>query len=222
MERLGTRFFVGLAWSTPMLFKHYRGFNYLLVLIFLLIISNCTFIELRVHPAIPNQTYSELPDNYQIHWIDDTELGSYFGAHNPFIFKSRALKNRYGSMVYFLNREVNNHPNRYPALHSGEVVIIHIKKFSLSTNDSCTSNLTEVQMIAELNIGGKISEYYYKDEIYSYVTDCYLLGSTLTLVPLLVYTPYTGFRGNREDQLNQLGRNLAKDFLGFLAKGGQD
>lgn len=193
-----------------------------LALILTSIFPNCTFIELRVHPALPNQTYTEHPNRYDIHWVDDSDLGSSFGFHNPYIFKSRTLKNRYGSMVYFLNREVQNHPERYPALHTGEVVIIHIEEFSLSTSDSCTSNLTEVKMIAELNIGGKISEYYYKDEIHSYVTDCYLIGSSITLVPLLVYTPYVGFRGNREDQLNQLGRNLARDFLGFLAKGGEE
>lgn len=69
-------------------------------------------------------------------------------------------------------------------------------------------------MKARIQILGASEETFsFYDEIDSRVTNCYLTGSILTVVPLIWYVPYNGYRGNREDQLNQLGRNSLTEFF---------
>ncbi|WCL47764.1 hypothetical protein [Leptospira sp. GIMC2001] len=190
------------------------------IALILLIFSSlqfCHYIELKIYPPLPNKKFvPDQPKNTSISWVDDTGLGTNLAYHNPSIFSPRFLENEFGGLVYILDREVSNHPDIYPSLHKNGSTKIHLKEFRLNTNDSCFSNLTSINIRLEVTKNNKIYPFTYKDEIHSSVTDCYLVGSTLLIVPLVVYVPYQGFRGTREDQLNQLGRNGLKAILDFF------
>lgn len=192
----------------------YSGF---LIILFVLL-GNCQFIALRVYPPIPKKTFNEYQPKVKIQWVDKSPNKNYMGVHDPFFFPKRKLVNEYGDLVYILNHEIRNHPEKYRTLHNLDTVKITIQEFDLSTHDSCWSNITNIRMVVNLESPGDTvsREFTYRDEIESHVTDCFLVGSTITLLPLIVYTPYVGYRGNREDQLNQLGRNAIGEFLRFL------
>lgn len=180
--------------------------------------TNCNlkFIKLRIYPPIQSKTYSEIPFNKNIIFEDKVSLGETLGRHNPFVFKSRNLNNEYGSLVYLLENEIQNYPERYPKVHSSKSTLIRITEYNLKTDDSCWDNNTSVDFKAEVEQDGKIELFNYSDSIHSHITDCFLIGSTITFLPLLIYIPYEGYRGTREDQLNQLGRNSLDAFLAFL------
>lgn len=186
-------------------------------LLSILVLPHCQFIELRIYPPMPHKQFQPNPSKpHPVEWVDSTGKGARLGFHDPFIFSSRELENSYGDLVYVLKNEVEKNPKRYSRLYSGEPIRIEILAFDLETDDSCLSNQTKVYMKAKITIRGSTREFKYNDSIDSHVTDCFLVGSSLTLVPLLAYTPYVGYRGNREDQLNQLGRNALRAFLEYL------
>lgn len=199
--------------------------------------SHCHFIELRIYPAIANQTLGDLTAKSSVVWEAKDGIGADLATHNPYIFPTRKLTNRYGSLVGLLEREVRSHPDRYSRLqarspmharsqsdgneHSqtqSTVTRIHVEEFRLETKDQCWKNTTSVSMVVDIQWKGRSYPYRYHESIDSHVTDCYLVGASVLVVPLLVYTPYVGFRGSREDQINQLGRSAITDFLQFLEK----
>ncbi len=200
--------------------KIQHSFGFILLLLILSAVSNCNlkFIQLRVYPPIASKAYSEISFNKNIVFEDKLLLGDNLGSHNPYIFKSRKLKNEYGSLVYLLENEIQNHPEKYVKVHASKSTIIRIIDYNLKTDDSCWSNTTSVDFKAEVEQDGKVEQFNYNDSIRSHITDCFLLGSTIALVPLLIYIPYEGFRGTREDQVNQLGRNSLDAFLNFLTQ----
>lgn len=128
----------------------------------------------------------------------------------------KLILNEYGNWKTLFDKEFTLRKHRYPALISngGEITI---QEFSLSSVDSCTKNRISIRLKANVRIGkNKPSEYRYSDSKETYVSNCIFVASSITLVPLLVYFPYMGFEGNREDQLNQLGRNTLSNFFEFL------
>ncbi|NCN11653.1 MAG: hypothetical protein GW938_17585 [Leptospira sp.] len=177
---------------------------------------NYKFIRMRIYPPLANKTY--IVDNvlpgFQI--TDERRLDDKLGLHQPFFFKNRILKNEYGNLSSLLSREIQNHPDKYERILKKGNVHIFIKNFHVGTKDNCWSNLTSVDFQADVQYGDTTEPFSYYDKIESKVTDCFLIGSSITLVPLLLYVPYQGFRGNREDQVNQLGRNAVDAFLHFL------
>jgi hypothetical protein len=175
------------------------------------------FISLRVYNPQPDKKLNEEFESSNIIWDDKTNKGVNLGFHDPFIFRSRELPNQFGDLVYILDREIRNNPNRYRKIIDRKANI-RIEKFDLRTDDSCWSNTTSIELMISIVERKKITRFEYRDYIRSHVTDCFLVGSSVTLAPLLIYTPYVGFRGDREDQINQLGRNGISAILRFLAR----
>ncbi|TGN19628.1 hypothetical protein [Leptospira idonii] len=158
----------------------------------------------RVRP-IPNVTVT-VPAGYE------TKLGIYDG----YFFNPDDLVNEYGHLSYLIRKDLSIRGERFPRLirEGGK---IQVTDFLLESKDDCSSNLVQVRLRASVQIGKEKPEVFdYKDRIESHVTNCFHVFSTVTLVPLLWYVPYMGYRGNREDQINQLGRNVMEEFFLFL------
>ncbi|TGL64201.1 hypothetical protein EHQ64_03955 [Leptospira sarikeiensis] len=123
-------------------------------------------------------------------------------------------KNVYGPISKLILKELEDHKEEYPGKHK-----ITIRKFKLESIDHCTYNNVNVEMEADIISLGKPWRYEYKDGIESKATDCM---ATLATLPLLlgwiIHLPYLGHRGNREDQLNQMGKVAILDFLDELKK----
>ncbi|PJZ75378.1 hypothetical protein CH365_19185 [Leptospira neocaledonica] len=122
--------------------------------------------------------------------------------------------NLYGPISKLIRKELNDHKEEYPGKHK-----ITIQKFKLESIDHCSYNQVTVEMEADIISSGKAWHYQFKDGIESRVTDCM---ATLATVPILlgwiIHLPYIGHRGNREDQLNQMGRVALLDFLDEIKK----
>ncbi|MCG6193933.1 hypothetical protein LFX25_11830 [Leptospira sp. FAT2] len=123
------------------------------------------------------------------------------------------LENEYGSIGVLLRRELDRNRNDYKT--NGKYRIF-VKDFELKTDDHCFSgSVTGVKLaieVTDLSKNTSVLDFQYADSIESNVTDCHFTLATATIVGWLIYMPYLGFRGNREDQLNQLGRTALLEF----------
>jgi hypothetical protein len=208
-----------------MLFKYFVCLASKSYIICLLIIgfgiSSCQFIELRVLPPLPSKEYRPKPNKLKkITWVDSSHPYR-DGRHSPFLFSNRNLKNRYGRIIFQIQEELERNGEAYPKwkrVPDGSTV--RMDRFDLETKDECYFNTTRVGIqISGIDPRGKeIFTFEYEDKIESHVTDCFLFVSTITAVPLFWYIPYQGFRGNRDDQLNQLGKNALREFFIFLSE----
>ncbi|MBM9546905.1 hypothetical protein JWG40_07745 [Leptospira sp. 201903074] len=171
-------------------------------------------VSLRVYRPFPKETafeYVKKMDHIQI--IVNEENRMKMGVYDGYFFKPEGLPNEYGPLSYLIRKELSIRGDRFPLLldRGGKILV---DEFQLVSLDRCSKNLSFVKMKVRIQIAGTQEEQFsYYDEIDSRVTNCYLTGSILTVVPLLWYVPYNGFRGNREDQLNQLGRNSLSEFF---------
>ncbi|MCT8335484.1 hypothetical protein NUH30_17510 [Leptospira sp. 85282-16] len=171
-------------------------------------------ISLRVYRPFPNEKsfdYIKKMDHIQVLVKDESRMK--MGIYDGYFFQPEGLPNEYGPLSYLIRKELSLRGNRFPLLidRGGK---IFIDEFQLASIDRCSKNLTFVRLKARVQIVGYAEEEFsFYDEIDSHVTNCYLTGSLLTIVPLIWYVPYNGFRGNREDQLNQLGRNSLSEFF---------
>ncbi|TGM21741.1 hypothetical protein [Leptospira meyeri] len=174
-------------------------------------------ISLRVYRPFPQEIafdYVKKMDHIEIFVKDENRMK--MGVYDGYFTKPDGLTNEYGPLSYLIRKELSIRGNRFPLLidRGGK---IFIDEYQLVSLDRCSKNLSFVRMKARIQILGTAEETFsYYDEIDSRVTNCYLTGSILTVVPLLWYVPYNGFRGNREDQLNQLGRNSLSEFFAKL------
>ncbi|XDD48535.1 hypothetical protein AB3N60_18210 [Leptospira sp. WS39.C2] len=185
-----------------------------------LVIVICSFvsiqcgISLRVYRPFPNEReydFVKKMDHILIQVKSENRLQ--MGVYDPYFFGPESLPNEYGPLSYLIRKELSIRESRYPLLIERGGTI-SIEEFQLVSLDRCSKNLTFVRLKAKVQIRGYAEEEIsYYDEIDSKVTNCYLAGSVLTLVPLIWYVPYNGFRGNREDQLNQLGRNALTELF---------
>lgn len=191
-------------------------FTVSILLISMALSCNYKFIRLRIYPPLPSKTYVSDQKLKGFEIVDERKLDNRLGLHQPYFFNERILFNEYGSLANILAREIQNHPEKYSKVLNKDNSKIHIIDFQVGTKDSCWKNISYVKFHAELQIASRIESFIYKDSIDSKVTDCFLIGSSLTLIPLLIYIPYQGFRGNREDQVNELGRNAIDAFLHYL------
>lgn len=183
------------------------------------LLSVCFFtlgcgISLRVYRPFPKETafeYVKKMDHIQIFVKEENRMK--MGVYDGYFFNPEGLPNEYGPLSYLIRKELSMRGNRYPLLldRGGK---IFVDEFQLVSLDRCSKNLSFVKLKVRVQIANNVEEQFsYYDEIDSRVTNCYLTGSVLTVVPLLWYVPYNGFRGNREDQLNQLGRNSLSEFF---------
>ncbi|TGN14704.1 hypothetical protein [Leptospira ilyithenensis] len=187
----------------------------LLISVLFLFFSECG-ISIRVYRPFPEEAPFELVTfDKKLTIITPNENLQRFALYDGYFVSADDLYNEYGSLSYLIQKEISIRKSRYPGLFQGAK--IEITKFQLESLDKCFSNEVHVKMSALVQVGrGKASNFEYEDKIDSNVTNCYLLGSSLTVVPLIWYVPYMGFRGNRQDQLNQLGRNALEAFFQFL------
>ncbi|GBF51839.1 putative lipoprotein [Leptospira ryugenii] len=147
--------------------------------------------------------------------------------YDPYLFRfpniqwlgiAYRLENEYGSLEYLIKKEISIRPERYPDLMK-QGGSIQITKFQLASKDFCTNNQITIEMQANVQIGRAGQEaFQYIDQLETYVTDCFHLAMGIPILPLVWYGSYVGFRGNREDQLNQVGRNAIEAFFRFLEK----
>lgn len=130
-----------------------------------------------------------------------------------FFLSPKRLENEYGSVGMVIARELDRNRNDYKTNQKYKILI---KDFQLKTDDSCFSgNKTEVKLDIDVFHSEKnanLLNFHFEDSIESNVTDCNFTLATVTIVGWLIYMPYLGFRGNREDQLNQLGRTALLEF----------
>ncbi|MDZ4726278.1 MAG: hypothetical protein SH817_08975 [Leptospira sp.] len=181
---------------------------------------------LRLYRPYPlEKPYELIKTQPKISILTPDSLAKTMARYEPYIFRLKSvdylgveyeLQNEYGNLQYLIKKELSIRPENYPSLirDGGRV---EVKEFILISEDHCSSNLVRVKMRAEIQIGKTaVIPFEYEDEIKSHVTDCFALGSTITIIPLIWYAPYVGFRGNREDQLNQLGRNALESFFSVL------
>lgn len=174
-------------------------------------------ISLRVYRPFPYEQPFEYIEKYpKISVVVAGENPLKLAEYDGYFFDSEGLQNEYGPLSYLIRKEISIRKERYPKLieRGGR---IEVEEFLLHSLDRCSKNRTEIIIKAKVQITGEAEESFeYSDFIESKVTNCYLTGSSLLIFPLLWYVPYNGFRGNREDQLNLLGRNGLEDFFRFL------
>lgn len=174
-------------------------------------------ISLRVYRPFPSEKsfdFVKKMDHIQIQVKDENRMK--MGVYDGYFFQPEGLPNEYGPLSYLIRKELSIRGERFPLLldRGGK---IFVEEFQLASVDRCSKNLTFVRLKARIQIVGYAEEEFsFYDEINSHVTNCYLTGSLVTVVPLIWYVPYNGFRGNREDQLNQLGRNSLSEFFSKL------
>ncbi|TGM07092.1 hypothetical protein EHQ76_05385 [Leptospira barantonii] len=161
------------------------------------------------HLAVPNSN-----PHFEIEESLELKYGP-FANRIPslFVLSPRRLNNEYGSVGTMIARELDRNRNDYK---TNQKYTIFINSFELKTEDFCFGgNNTSVKLdIDVLNLEKKenLLNFHFEDSIESNVTDCNFVLATGTIVGWLIYMPYLGFRGNREDQLNQLGRTALLEF----------
>jgi hypothetical protein len=179
-----------------------------------------------VYRPYPKENPYELVNTFpKVTIVIPEVLPDRFAYYEPYLFTTKGLplfgveydlQNEYGSLSYLIRKELSIRPGNYPLLLA-EGGKIEIKEFHFGSKDHCFSNDVDIKIKAEIQIGRrKLESFEYADQIHSYVTDCYLSFHSVLVVPMIWYMPYIGYRGNREDQLNHLGRNAIEAFFSFL------
>ncbi|WP_167884482.1 hypothetical protein [Leptospira ilyithenensis] len=147
---------------------------------------------------------------------DKTENGEVFGRRSPSLFflSPRNLENHYGTLPQLIEKEIALNPGLYPAKSKYKITI---HQFSLLANDVCYKNITSVDLhitVESEKPKKQILDFNYSDSLESRVTDCtFTLATAPAFVGWVIYLPYLSFRGNREDQLNQMGRIAVLTFF---------
>ncbi|RHX90143.1 hypothetical protein [Leptospira stimsonii] len=164
--------------------------------------------------TIPHFEIPNLNPHFEV--IESPETSRFlFATRDPSLFflAPRKLENEYGSVKTLIQRELDRNRDDYKTDRRFK---IHIKNFELKTIDRCFyGSTTSVKLEIDVNRVEKDEknlDFRFEDSIDSNVTDCNFALATGTIVGWLIYMPYLGFRGNREDQLNQLGRIALLDF----------
>jgi len=148
--------------------------------------------------------------------VDETTNAEVFARRSPslFVFAPRELKNQYGSLPKLIEKEIELNPNDYP---SNDKYKIKIHTFSLLADDVCYKNITSVDLhitVESEKSKKQILDFTFSDTLESRVTDCtFTLATAPVFLGWIAYMPYIGFRGNREDQLNQMGRIAVLKFF---------
>ncbi|MCG6191938.1 hypothetical protein LFX25_01610 [Leptospira sp. FAT2] len=143
-----------------------------------------------------------------------------FAKHSPYLFHfvPKNLTNEYGTISELINQEINT--NQDFRVGNTDKYLIRLIEYNLYSKDRCFSNDVGINLSIDVeNIAAerKILEFRFKDNINSNVTDCYIVAASLPIfLGWFIYAPYIGFRGNREDQLNQVSKLALLEFLDAL------
>ncbi len=150
--------------------------------------------------------------------ILEQEKTDFFATSSFWFFGTSKHKNHYGSLEELINKELKENANLYQSLLP---LNIKITKFELSSRDKCIKNIAEVALEIKTfdKKGVLIQDFKYNDNIDSMVSTCTNIWVSLPLfVGWIWYGPYIGFRGNQEDQMNQLGRIAIMSYFNELQK----
>ncbi|PJZ55792.1 hypothetical protein [Leptospira barantonii] len=166
-------------------------------------------LDTFLHLAVPNSN-----PHFEIEESPELKYGPF--AHripSLFFLSPKKLENEYGSVGTIIARELDRNRNDYKTNQKYKILV---KGFELKTDDSCFyGNITNVKLDIDVLHSEKkenLLNFHFEDSIESNVTDCNFVLASGTIVGWLIYMPYLGFRGNREDQLNQLGRTALLEF----------
>ncbi|WP_243394664.1 hypothetical protein [Leptospira adleri] len=226
MKRTNTFYFSNLFFSStrfPRNENFFRGTCFILCFLFF---SGCISIRVYVPKkgteafdignvdTIPQLATPGKNPNFEV--IESPENSRLvFATRDPSLFflAPRNLENEYGSIKTLIMRELDRNRSEYKTDQNLKIIV---KNFELKTDDRCfRGSTTSVRLEIELKRAEKdetVLDFRFEDSIDSNVTDCNFTLSTATVVGWLIYLPYLGFRGNREDQLNQLGRIALLEF----------
>ncbi|WP_243396411.1 hypothetical protein [Leptospira hartskeerlii] len=210
-------------------------FRLFVLSIFLIFLYGCTSIKVHVPKTLSGA------HEVQEHWMEVRSGAPDYDSKDPDIeieypnedperfvyfedgFTSwtgwgKDYTNLYGPISKLIRKELNDHKEEYPGKHK-----IIIQKFRLESVDHCSYNQVNVEMEADIISSGKTWHYQFKDGIESRVTDCIATLATLPiLLGWIIHLPYMGHRGNREDQVNQMGRVALLDFMEEIKKHSTD
>lgn len=191
----------------------------------LLFLFQCS-TSIRVYRPVANESPYEVIKTFpKLSVVASHPFPDRFALYSPYIYTTKGipffgteydLKNEYGDFAYLIRKELSIRPEKYQLLIA-EGGKIDVKEFVFESVDNCYANDVNLKLKVDVQIGKRnVETFIYSDQIHSYISDCYLTGSILTIIPLVWYVPYAGFRGNREDQLNELGRNAIEAYFQFL------
>lgn len=197
-----------------------------LIFIFLLfMIVSCIQINVYVPGYIHHNPVEQPPPQkyYQIHYRSQT---NHFAEIDPMIFDlfyDKKYDNLQGRLEVLIDKELQRNAEKYRSFLIGnEELIIDIDHFLLKSSDYCSNNISQVELKIQTSRTGQPDNnfsFHYHDEIDSLTGDCYTIAVSLPLfLGWVWYMPYLGFRGNREDQLNQLGRIALIQYFQELEK----
>ncbi|MCB1175585.1 MAG: hypothetical protein KDK39_18565 [Leptospiraceae bacterium] len=190
----------------------------------------------RLDPALDLQKDNSavLPQTIRIRLVNnqDPVFGRHSGCFN--LSGSDAIGNYYGSLLTVLAREIQQEPQLYfTSAPAPALVEIAVLRWELVSNDQCFSNTValhfDIQILESDNPANEAGDLETEDganvqpaetlrpglrfskevQMDSWVTDLYLY-SIIWSIPTIIHS---GFRGNRQDQMNQLGRTAIQEFF---------
>jgi len=130
-----------------------------------------------------------------------------------FIYKKKYF-NEHGTLPELLKEEFTRNHSIYFSKNSE--YLINIEDFELKSIDGCFTNKAFVRFKADVKdrkTTKEILEFNFEKELISYSSDCTAIFSTLSVVGILWYVPYLGFRGTKQDQMEYLGKYALTEFF---------
>ncbi|MEM7182267.1 MAG: hypothetical protein AAF518_15235 [Spirochaetota bacterium] len=192
----------------------YPSHKNLFILLLLLLYSSCTVINVYVPGYQVSKTGRDSFVENNFFEIQSKQSKENFAQIDPFLFGmfySKEYPNLKGDIKQLLSYEfVRNEQNYNLLAKKGKKLLVIVNDFQLKSTDHCSKNISTVKLnIQTFTTDEKkpILNFSFEDNIDSLTGDCYTLASSVPLfLGWIWYMPYLGFRGDREDQLNALGR----------------
>jgi hypothetical protein len=190
-----------------------KSYKLLFLLAFLL---NC--ISVRVY--VPEESTANkitLPQNQLIaHQVKELTPKSYFATSSFFVFGTSQHANEYGSASKLVEDYLAKYPEKYQ-----QPLQVEITNFELKSNDKCYKNIVSIKLEANVKDArnNEVMRLNHTNEIDSLVSTCTEVWTSLPIfIGWFWYAPYLGFRGTRQDQINQLGSIAFSEFFIELDK----
>jgi len=197
----------------------------------LVILASCISVKIYVPEKEEKISISqERPEKKSARFsiVQNYQAPDYFSTSSFMIFWKSKHQNFYGTIPELIGGEIEKHPEKYlKRLKDKESYLIRVNHFHLNSDDKCTKNIVDVELdidVFKLHTANDKPQtpdfsFKHKDEINSMVSFCTSTWSTaLIFIPWIWYMPYLGYRGDREDQLNHLGRVAFGNFFEDLEK----
>ncbi|MDX1957959.1 MAG: hypothetical protein SFU98_05270 [Leptospiraceae bacterium] len=142
-----------------------------------------------------------------------------FIAHiEPFFltsfFYKKKYRNYFGTLEEILQEEFIRNQKIY--FHKYSNLKVTVKDYDLRSQDGCFRNKASIRfhaIVEEQNSNSVILEFNQEKEMLSYSSDCNGFLTGVTIVGLLWFVPYIGFRGTKQEQMEYLGKGMLRDFF---------